>query len=134
MSQLQDLYEYLNKASMSGMSERSANHVSAAIAIVKQMMQAEPVHQHRVRYCADWYDGSPDTSDGKHYEARTLYAAPQSVPAVTEGKTCSNCTFHYKDIDMKPCSNCERGDNIEDNWMPMSTGQIALAAAPKGGL
>lgn len=68
-------------------------------------------------------------------EYKALRAAmAQQAEQVPSGKTCSNCTFHYKDIDMKPCGNCERGDNIEDNWMPMSTGQIALAAAPKGWL
>ena len=61
-------------------------------------------------------------------------ALAQQAEQVSSGKTCSNCTFHYKDIDMKPCSNCERGDNIDDNGSPMSTGQIALAAAPKGGV
>lgn len=38
---------------------------------------AEPIHQYRVRYCSDWYDGLPDASDGKDYETRTLfYASP----------------------------------------------------------
>jgi hypothetical protein len=93
MNQLQDLYEYLNKASMSGMSERSANHVSAAIALVKQMMQAEPV--------AWAYEGEPSfdgTKWHKKIEVTTsfqvakfksgtikkpipLYTAPQAVPA-----------------------------------------------------
>ena len=50
-----------------------------AMAIINQMMQAEPVSQYRVRYCADWYDGFPDTIDGKRYETRTLYTAPQEA-------------------------------------------------------
>jgi hypothetical protein len=69
-----------------------------AIAIIEQMMRAEPVHQHRVRYCADWYDGYLDTSDGKHYEKRTLYAAPQAVPSCPDCKApdllyeCIHCS------------------------------------------
>lgn len=76
MNQLQDLYEYLNKASMSGMSERSANHVSAAIAIVKQMMQAKPV--------AGIYEnrkvsiGAPDSRDVENGWS-PLFTAPQAV-------------------------------------------------------
>src|SRR5690606_10095446 len=37
---------------------------------------AAPIHQYRVRNCADRYDGLPDHSDGKNYEVRTLYADP----------------------------------------------------------
>lgn len=80
---------------------------------------------------AGWFD----TKKAMQAEIDELRAAlAQQAEQVHDGNTFSNCTFHYKDIDMKPCSNCERGDNIEDNWMPMSTGQIALAAAPKGGV
>mgnify|MGYP000697568342 CR=1 FL=1 len=56
-----------------------AGYYDSAIDIVKQMMQAEPVSQYRVRNCADWYDGFPDTIDGKRYETRTLYSAPQEA-------------------------------------------------------
>jgi hypothetical protein len=40
---------------------------------------AEPVavHQFRKQYCANWYDGHPDHTDGGGpYEERTLYTAP----------------------------------------------------------
>lgn len=44
------------------------------------------VHQYRVAHCADWYDGHPDTTDGKAYQTRTLYTsaqpADQPAPAV----------------------------------------------------
>jgi hypothetical protein len=93
-----------------------------AIAIVKQMMQVEPVA------FLDKYGEVFNEVEKLLPTDTPLYAAPQAVP---DGKTCSNCTFHYKDIDMKPCSNCDRGDNISDNWTPMSTGQIALQAPPK---
>ena len=43
----------------------------------------EPVYQYRVAHCSDWYDGFPDTTDGKTYQTRTLYAA-QPAPAVVE--------------------------------------------------
>ncbi len=42
-------------------------------------LQAEPVavHQFRKQYCANWYDGHPDHTDGGGpYEERTLYTAP----------------------------------------------------------
>lgn len=112
-----------------------------ALAIIKSMMQAEPVcvvPQYELDYMnesastgAIYKVGSQSADDNE--ADIPLYAAPvspQAVPAEPDGKTCSNCTFHYKDVDMKPCSNCERGCNIEDNWMPKSAGQIALAAAP----
>jgi hypothetical protein len=41
--------------------------------------QQEPVavHQFRKQYCANWYDGHPDHTDGGGpYEERTLYAQP----------------------------------------------------------
>jgi hypothetical protein len=41
--------------------------------------QGKPVavHQFRKQYCANWYDGHPDHTDGGGpYEERTLYAAP----------------------------------------------------------
>lgn len=59
-------------------------------------------------------------------------ALAQQAEQVPREENCSNCTFHYKDYDDKPCSNCDRGINVADNWMPMSTVQILLAAAPKG--
>lgn len=43
---------------------------------------AEPVaiHQWRKRWCAEWYDGHPDHSDGGGpYETRTLYAATKET-------------------------------------------------------
>lgn len=48
---------------------------------------AEPIHQYRVRYCSDWYDGLPDASDGKDYETRTLYASPVAQEHAT--KACN---------------------------------------------
>jgi hypothetical protein len=41
--------------------------------------EQEPVaiNQHRIPYCADWYDGIPDHHDGHGpYEVRTLYTTP----------------------------------------------------------
>jgi hypothetical protein len=111
--------------------------VHQLLAIVKGMMQAEPVAfgviaSNTKRMVQVFIIGQDDHEIEDHSTKylTPLFAAPQAVPAGTEGKTCSNCTFHYKDIDMEPCSNCERGDNISDNWIPMSTGQIALEAAP----
>ena len=69
--------------SVTGVDQVSAvNEAREAIGIVKEMMAQEPVNQYRVLNCTDWYDGFPDTSDGKHYKTRTLYAAPVSVQAV----------------------------------------------------
>jgi hypothetical protein len=35
-----------------------------------------PVHQFRLKYCCDWYDGHPDPIDKGAYETRTLYSIP----------------------------------------------------------
>jgi hypothetical protein len=41
------------------------------------------IHQHRIPYCADWYDGIPDHHDGHGpYEVRTLYTTPPKRPWV----------------------------------------------------
>ena len=46
---------------------------------------AEPVHQFRKQYCANWYDGHPDHTDGGGpYEERTLYLAPPQRPPLTD--------------------------------------------------
>ena len=47
--------------------------------------EQEPVaiNQHRIPYCADWYDGIPDYHDGHGpYEVRTLYTTPPKRPWV----------------------------------------------------
>lgn len=36
------------------------------------------VPQFHIRGCSDWYDGYPDTSDGKDWETRVLYSKPGS--------------------------------------------------------
>ena len=42
------------------------------------------VHQFRKQYCANWYDGHPDHTDGGGpYEERTLYLAPPQRPSLT---------------------------------------------------
>lgn len=42
-------------------------------------VQSGAIHQFRRTGCSDWYDGHPDNDDGRGpYEARTLYASPQS--------------------------------------------------------
>ena len=59
-----------------------------AIADCKEALaqpEQEPVaiHQHRIPYCADWYDGIPDHHDGHGpYEVRTLYTTPPKRPLV----------------------------------------------------
>ena len=59
-----------------------------AIADCKEALaqpEQEPVaiHQHRIPYCADWYDGIPDHHDGHGpYEVRTLYTTPPKRPWV----------------------------------------------------
>lgn len=41
------------------------------------LAEQELVHQFRKQYCANWYDGHPDHTDGGGpYEERTLYLAP----------------------------------------------------------
>ena len=43
------------------------------------------VHQFRKQYCANWYDGHPDHTDGGGpYEERTLYLAPPQRPPLTD--------------------------------------------------
>ena len=43
--------------------------------------QPVAVHQFRKQYCANWYDGHPDHTDGGGpYEERTLYTAPVQEP------------------------------------------------------
>ena len=42
------------------------------------------INQHRIPYCADWYDGIPDHHDGHGpYEVRTLYTTPPKRPWVS---------------------------------------------------
>lgn len=46
------------------------------------------VHQFRKQYCANWYDGYPDHTDGGGpYEERTLYTAPPQRKPLTEEET-----------------------------------------------
>lgn len=58
------------------------------------------VHQYRVAHCADWYDGHPDTTDGKAYQTRTLYTsaqpADQPAPAVVGSLAGPNITLDFK--------------------------------------
>ena len=44
----------------------------------KPAQEPVAIHQHRIPYCADWYDGIPDHHDGHGpYEVRTLYTTPR---------------------------------------------------------
>jgi hypothetical protein len=46
-------------------------------AALEQQGKPVAVHQFRKQYCANWYDGHPDHTDGGGpYEERTLYTAP----------------------------------------------------------
>ena len=101
--------------------------IHEAIAIVKEMMAQEPVNQYRVINCAGWYDGFPDTSDGKHYKTRTLYAAPvaaQAAPAQT--RTPIFTTGHCKEK-AKP-GGCQL-HNLQCSYPECDR---VLSAAPKG--
>ena len=62
-----------------------APKIAAAIKEALAQPEQEPVaiHQHRIPYCADWYDGIPDHHDGHGpYEVRTLYTTPPKRPWV----------------------------------------------------
>ena len=61
-----------------GMLYQTQTSVDKAVNAMAQPEQ-EPVaiNQHRIPYCADWYDGIPDYHDGHGpYEVRTLYTTP----------------------------------------------------------
>jgi hypothetical protein len=54
-------------------------HVARIALRAALAQQGKPVavHQFRKQYCANWYDGHPDHTDGGGpYEERTLYAHP----------------------------------------------------------
>ena len=71
--------------------------LSDVIDVLAQPAQ-EPVaiHQHRIPYCADWYDGIPDHHDGHGpYEVRTLYTAPQQQEP---RNFCSRCGKRTADL------------------------------------
>ena len=60
--------------------------------------EQEPVaiNQHRVPYCADWYDGIPDHPDGHGpYEVRTLYTTP---PKQEPRNFCPRCGKRTADL------------------------------------
>ena len=55
----------------------------------------EPVRQFRKQFCADWYDGIPDSDDvGVTYETRTLYAAPPNTAAIIAKLTQERESFY----------------------------------------
>ena len=67
-----------------GMLYQTQTSVDKAVNAMAQPAQ-EPVaiNQHRIPYCADWYDGIPDYHDGHGpYEVRTLYTTPPKRPWV----------------------------------------------------
>ena len=59
----------------------------------------------------------------------TVKVEPQPVKQADQ--SCRNCTFHYKDVDMPPCSSCTLGDHVGNNWEPMNDGQLRLAEIRK---
>ena len=55
----------------------------AGDALAQPEQEPVAINQHRVPYCADWYDGIPDYHDGHGpYEVRTLYTTPPKRPWV----------------------------------------------------
>ena len=51
--------------------------ITALRAALEQQGKPVAVHQFRKQYCANWYDGHPDHTDGGGpYEERTLYTTP----------------------------------------------------------
>jgi hypothetical protein len=57
--------------------EQREDAISALRAALEQQGKPVAVHQFRKQYCANWYDGHPDHTDGGGpYEERTLYTAP----------------------------------------------------------
>ena len=128
--QLQTVLDALEKIACLGNGDKHGNSVGnvlaiEAIGIVKEMMAQEPVNQYRVLNCADWYDGFPDTSDGKRYKTRTLYVAPVAAQAVPEEKrtlwVCRACG-HLHGEKVSSCDCMENGANEYNEWV----------AAPKG--
>ena len=116
--------------SVTGVDQVSAvNEAREAIAIVDEMMAQEPVNQYRVLNCADWYDGFPDTSDGKRYKTRTLYVAPVAAQAVPEEKrtlwVCRACG-HLHGEKVSSCDCMENGANEYNEWVaaPVAKGEV----------
>ena len=131
MNKLQTVLDALEKAKRQVIYANIAPHgcINEAIAIVKEMMAQEPVNQYRVLNCADWYDGFPDTSDGKRYKTRTLYVAPVAAQAVPEEKrtlwVCRACG-HLHGEKVSSCDCMENGANEYNEWVaaPVAKGEV----------
>jgi hypothetical protein len=85
-----------------GMQKQAQSSVDKAVNQMAQPTQ-EPVavHQFRLMYSADWYDGHPDSEDGHGpYETRTLYTTPpqREWVGLTEKEAKSFISFYKMDI------------------------------------